>query len=124
MIDRNEEETVFHTNDGTYRIDTLLTPEMRDMTLEQVMTLLVYKIVKHPEDVEVVFASMPRRRVLDFDMHPSDRGCIIGKSGYIIQALRTIAKAILGPDCKLYRYSIEVAPDAFSQNTPQNVTTA
>ena len=106
-----------HTPDGTYKVADLLTPEMRAMTLEQILLLLIYKIVQNPDTIEVVFASLPRRKILDVDIHPKDRRFVIGRSGYIIQALRTIAKAILGPDCKDYIYTIEVTPDSISTTT-------
>lgn len=106
-----------HSTDGIYKAADLLTLEMRAMTLEQVLMLLVYKIAQHSDDIEAVFASMPRRKLLDFDVHPTDRGPILGREGYTIQALRTIAKAILGPNCKEYRYSIEMTSDSISQHS-------
>jgi predicted RNA-binding protein YlqC (UPF0109 family) len=100
--------TINHSDSGSYTIDEMLPEEARNLTLEQVMTILAYHIAENPEDIEVAVVNTDRIKVIEFDMHPSDRGPVIGRNGYIIKALHTVAKAILGSSAKDFTYKIDV----------------
>lgn len=101
-----------HLENGQYTLEDLVPEDVCDLTLEQVMALLVYKIVEHPDELEAAVVSTDRIKVIEFDLHPNDRGPVIGRNGYTIKALHTIAKAILGEFSKNCSYRIDVRSDA------------
>ncbi len=105
-----------HSASGTYKAEEFLPSEALDLTLEQVLALLIYKISRHPENVNITFVNTPRIKVLEFDVHPNDRCMVLGRDGFMIRALRTLSKAILGPSVKEFRYNIDITPDAVSEN--------
>jgi len=102
-----------HSETGTYTASQLLPEEAFDLTLEQILTLLVVKIADHPDDVLVDIVNTPNIKVLDFSCHEDDIGPLVGREGYIARALRTVAKAALGPLVKRYRFTMSV----FQSNT-------
>lgn len=100
-----------HSQSGTYQLLDLVPEAAQQLTLEQVLALLVSMIVSRPDDVEVVVVNSGRIKVVEFDVHPQDRGQLLGRSGYTIHALRTISKAILGPLTKRFSYRIDMTGD-------------
>lgn len=100
-----------HLENGNYTSDELVPEDARDLTLEQVIALLVYKIAEYPDEMEAAVVSTDRIKVIEFDLHPSDRGPVIGRNGYIIKALHTVVKAILGERSKNCSYRIDVRGD-------------
>lgn len=108
--------TIKHSDNGTYTIDDMIPEEARDLTLEQVMSILAYYIAENPEEIDVAVVNTDRIKVLEFDMHPSDRGPVIGRNGYIIKALHTVAKAILGASAKNFTYRIDVRGGSDNDN--------
>jgi len=100
-----------HTVSGTYRAEKLIPEAVQDLTLEQILTLVVSRIVSRPDEVEVNVVSTQKIKVIEFDVAPEDRGPILGKNGYTIQALRTISKAILGARVKDFSYRIDLTHD-------------
>lgn len=107
----SDNRQIQHSETGTYRIEELLPPEVLDLTLEQVLTLLVQHIVRKPETVKIHIANTARIKAIEFSIHPSDMAQLLGSKGYTVYAFRTIAKAILGPLVRRYRYTVSVTHD-------------
>ena len=104
-----------HTTSGTYRAEKLIPEAAQELTLEQILTLLVSRIVSNPEDVEVNVVSTQKIKVIEFDVHPDDRGPILGRQGQTISALRTLSKAMLGARVKEFSYRIDLTHDDVAQ---------
>jgi len=100
-----------HTVSGTYRAEKLVPEAAQELTLEQILTLLVSKIVSRPDEVEVNVVTTQKIKVIEFDVAPEDRGPILGRQGQTIQALRTLSKAILGARVKDFSYRIDLTHD-------------
>lgn len=75
----------------------------------EVVKSIVTSLVDGPEDVEVVAVEGSHSTIIEVDVHPDDRGKIIGRKGTIAAALRTILKAASGKDKK--RYILEIIED-------------
>lgn len=58
-------------------------------TLEYVVSFLV----DHPDDVRVEQDNTGRTTIYDLIVHPEDVGKVIGRSGRIARAIRTVVKA-------------------------------
>jgi predicted RNA-binding protein YlqC (UPF0109 family) len=99
---------VQHSESGTYNAADLIPEECKDLTLEQVLTLLVTHIVAHPEQVSVHIASIDRLKTIEFEILPDDMAQLLGSKGYTANAIRTISKAILGPLVKEFTYRLGV----------------
>jgi predicted RNA-binding protein YlqC (UPF0109 family) len=106
-----------HSPSGTYPITEFLSQEVRELTIEQVIALLVYNICSLSDDVDVTIVDSPRIKVIEFDTNPTDRKFVLGRHGYIIDAIRTIAKAILGPRVKDFRYDVDLTPNSVSRKS-------
>lgn len=102
---------VKHTKTGNYRVAELVPPGTEDLTVEQLLTILVSRIVNCPDDMEVIVVNSGRVKVIEFDVPSDQRGPILGRSGHIIQAVRSISKALLGPRAKLYSYRVDLTGD-------------
>ena len=102
---------VLHSENGTYQANDLIPDACKDMTLEQVLTLLVTHIVSAPEQVLVHVANTDRIKVVEFEVPSQDVAQLLGSKGYTVHALRTISKAILGPLVKQFSYKISVTYD-------------
>lgn len=55
---------------------------------------IVCGIVDNPDDVRVDARETPRGEVLRVQVHPEDRGRVIGRNGRTAQALRTVISAL------------------------------
>lgn len=106
----DEQNDTQHSDTGKYTIEELL-PDLPPLTVEQVITLVVSQIVVKPEQVRIHIANMDRHKALEFAVAPGDYGPVLGGAGRTIGALRTLVKAMLGPNAKKYVYDIELAED-------------
>lgn len=62
--------------------------------LEDALAHLVRGIVDNPDDVSVTMRSDRRGKALDVRVNPEDMGRVIGRSGRIATALRTVVTAL------------------------------
>jgi len=97
--------------DGVYRLEDMVTEDMRNLSLAKIVMLLAYHIAKHPEDATVRIMRTSRVTVLEFDLHPKDRGPFLGGDGRTIRSLRTVVKAMLGPLVRSHSIRIDLAND-------------
>lgn len=103
-----------HSESGVYKAGNLIDQLDEDLTLEQILTLVVTKIVENPDDVEVNVVNTQTIKVVEFKVDPSDFPLVLGSDGRIIKALRTIAKAILGARSKQFSYHVSLAGDKYN----------
>jgi len=108
-VDRSR---VKHNDTQTYQASDLVPDTCKDMTLEQVLTLLVTRIVSEPGQVLVHVVNTDRIKVIEFEVLSRDMAQLLGREGYTVHALRTISKAILGPLVKQFSYKVSVTPDS------------
>jgi len=87
-----------YLNRAKNRLDQLDVPE--------VMTMFVLNIVKHPEKVRLHLTQSLRTLVIEFDLHPSDRGKVIGRKGHTIMALRSLMRAVAGASTMEYKIAV------------------
>lgn len=74
--------------------------------MKELLTTVAKALVDHPENVEVREVEGERSVILELKVHPDDVGKVIGRSGRIIDALRTIVKASAAKQQK--RVSVEL----------------
>ena len=108
------------TPTGTYPFNEFLPESARNLTIEQVLALLAYKIVSRPEAARLVVTNASRTCVVEFDVDPQDCGPMLGRGGYIISAIRTLAKAMLGSRVKDVNYRVELTPDSVPSRFANN----
>lgn len=60
--------------------------------MKNLIEFILIHIVTHPEDVHVEEATDDGGNFYSITVHPDDVGRVIGKSGSVIHALRTICK--------------------------------
>ena len=54
------------------------------------------KIVDHPDEVDVILVPTSYKYILELRTNRDDVGQVIGKAGYVIEALRAIISAFAG----------------------------
>lgn len=74
--------------------------------MKELLTTVAKALVDHPDSVEVREVEGERSVILELKVHPDDVGKVIGRSGRIIDALRTIVKASAAKQQK--RASVEL----------------
>lgn len=106
-----EERTVQHQLSGSYDAASLLPQAALDLNLEQVLTLLVAKIIDQWEELEIVIVNADNLKVIEFKVPSQYKAQVLGRDGRTIRALRTIMKAILGPMVKQCSYYLSLSQD-------------
>jgi len=91
--------------------DMLANADYDNLTIEEILTLLVTHIVSDPDAVEVTFLDGDSLKVVEFDVSPQDRGPLLGKDGRTLSAMRTLTKAMLGARVRNVRYNIGMVND-------------
>lgn len=61
---------------------------------EEVLETIVKNLVNHPEEVKINRSLDELGVLLKIKVHPQDMGLLIGRKGAIINAIKTIMKAI------------------------------
>jgi len=87
-----------YVNDASDHLSTLDVPEF--------VALTVLNIVDHPDQVKIYLTRSIRSMVIELDLHPSDRGKVIGRGGRTIIALRSLLRAMLGANMMEYKISV------------------
>ncbi|KKK55960.1 hypothetical protein LCGC14_3069310 [marine sediment metagenome] len=105
------DDRVQHSKSQTYQAEDLIPDACKDMTLEQVLTLLVTRIVGSPEQLLIHVVNTDRIKVIEFEVPSEDVAQLLGRRGYTVHALRTISKAILGPLVKRFSYQVSIKSD-------------
>lgn len=78
-----------------------------------VVRAIVASLVDDPEDIEVSEVSTDHTVVIEVNVHPEDRGRIIGRNGVIADSIRTILKAASGRNKKHYILEIVQGEEDF-----------
>lgn len=61
--------------------------------MDKLVEMIAKNLVDHPEAVQVTRREEDDRVVIELSVDPSDMGKVIGKSGRIAKAIRTVVKA-------------------------------
>ena len=62
------------------------------MSARATLEFIVPYLVEHPDDVQIEEEESGRTLIFDLIVHPDDVGMVIGRSGRIARALRTVVK--------------------------------
>jgi predicted RNA-binding protein YlqC (UPF0109 family) len=68
--------------------------------LKMTLSNIAKAIVDHPDDVTVLETQEDNKVTLVLSVAESDMGMVIGKSGKIAKAIRTVMRAAASTDCK------------------------
>jgi predicted RNA-binding protein YlqC (UPF0109 family) len=63
------------------------------MGSRETLEFVVSWLVEHPDDVRVEEEDSGRTVIFDLFLHPDDVGRVIGRSGRVARAIRTVVKA-------------------------------
>lgn len=88
---------------GTYPAKELLGEELRNAEIGELLTAVVCKLVNTPSEVKVEFVELESLTVLEFAVGQGDVGKAVGRDGRLIDALRTLAYAMLGANGESHR---------------------
>lgn len=72
--------------------------EINASSLSDLVVLLVEPMLDHPEDLAVTFKEDEDRVIIEISVHTEDAGRVIGRSGRIIKAIRTLVRACANQD--------------------------
>ena len=61
--------------------------------MKELVESIARALVDHPEEVQVRSVEGSQATILELRVHPEDLGKVIGRSGRVAQALRTIVRA-------------------------------
>ncbi len=70
-----------------------LEPAVAQARAIELLTYLAKKLVSRPDDVIVEMVEGDRGPIVELEVHPEDLGKVIGRSGRVAQALRTLVRA-------------------------------
>ena len=68
-------------------------PALSQARATELLTFLAKKLVSRPDDVIVQMVEGDRGPIVELEVHPDDLGKVIGRSGRVAQALRTLVRA-------------------------------
>lgn len=77
-------------------IDLLDDGNISELSIEALVTLIVLRIVDHPEDMRVNVTHASRMVVIELDVKEDDLGKVIGRHGHTVDAIRSIARSAAG----------------------------
>lgn len=68
------------------------------MSARSTLEFIVSYLVEHPDDIQIEEEESGRTVIYDLIVHPDDVGKVIGRSGRIARALRTVVKVAASRD--------------------------
>lgn len=74
--------------------------------MKDLLNLILQNITTHPEDVKLLESEEDGRTVYTISVHPEDMGRVIGKSGKVIKAIRSLAHVIAIRKDEHYRINV------------------
>jgi hypothetical protein len=63
---------------------------------QELVAYIVKSLVEHPDDVAIEEHEDDGTLVLEVTVHESDMGRVIGKSGRVVNAIRTVVQGLAG----------------------------
>ncbi len=81
--------------------------------MKDLLELILKNIVTNPEEIEVIVSQEEDREVYTIKVNPEDMGRVIGKSGKVIKAIRSLAHVVAIRQNKRFRINLadEVGQD-------------
>lgn len=83
-----------------------LVDQLSDLSIEGLVTLMVLQVVHNPGAVQVSVTKASRLVVMEFDVDKDDIRYVIGRGGHTIDAIRSIARSVLGESDVEYLISV------------------
>jgi len=77
-----------------------------DLSVEGLVALTVLQVTHNPEAVKVNVTKASRLVVMEFDVDKDDIRYVIGRGGHTIDAIRSIARSVLGESEVEYLISV------------------
>jgi uncharacterized protein len=90
--------------------------------MHDLLDLILKNITTYPDEVTIEMANEDGREVYTISVHPDDMGRVIGKSGKVIQAIRSLAHVVAIRQNKHFRINLadSGAPgETSAPSTPQ-----
>ncbi len=101
-------------NNGLTPLKDIVTDEMMALDLETLVVLLAARIISDPDGASVSRVQWPDNTLVEFALQQKDRGRLLGRNGNVIQAIRTVIRAIQGPDANTHTFRLDLVPDRHS----------
>jgi predicted RNA-binding protein YlqC (UPF0109 family) len=79
---------------------------MKNLNPEKYVEYIIQNLVNHPDDVKVSRIDGTKETIIEIRVHPEDVGKVIGKSGSVVRALRTIVNAVGYKERKNYHLEV------------------
>jgi uncharacterized protein len=88
--------------------------------MHELLELILKNITTYPDEVMIEMANEDGREVYTISVHPDDMGRVIGKSGKVIQAIRSLAHVVAIRQNKHFRINLadSGAPAPAATTTP------
>lgn len=79
--------------------------------MHDLLSMILSQITTHPDDVQIHQSEEDGREVYTIHVHPDDMGRVIGKSGKVIQAIRSLAHVVAIRQNTRYRINVAESDD-------------
>lgn len=77
----------------------------------ELLSMILSQITTHPDEVQISQGTEEGREVFTIQVHPEDMGRVIGKSGKVIQAIRSLAHVVAIRQNTRYRINVAESAD-------------
>ena len=74
--------------------------------MKELLELILHNITTHPDDVVIDETEEDGRKVFTITVNPEDMGRVIGKSGKVIRAIRSLAHVVAIRQGERYRINV------------------
>jgi len=91
--------------------------------MEELLDIILKNITTHPDEVKVTSEIQEGSTVYTITVHPEDMGRVIGKSGKVIRAIRSLAHVIGIRKNERYRINVAEVGDSSPTSTPASADT-
>jgi len=106
-------------HEGLTPIRNIVSDELLALDLQTLVVLLAAKIIADRDGASVSTVEWPGNTLIEFALQKRDRGRLLGRSGNVINAIRTLVRAIQGPNAAKHMYRIDLVPDQTLDGPPK-----
>jgi hypothetical protein len=92
--------------------------------MQDLLNLILQNITTHPDEVSVTESTEDGRTVYTISVNPEDMGRVIGKSGKVIKAIRSLAHVIAIRQDKRFRINVAEVGGGVTDAEPEVTDTA
>lgn len=83
-----------------------LAEQISELSIEGLVALMVLQVAHNPDAVRISVTKASRLVVMEFDVDKDDIRYVIGRGGHTIDAIRSIARSVLGESDLEYLISV------------------